>query len=378
MRKLLYIAIFGYLVGLGTPSYALEIVLTDTTLGGSDPNAIAAFEAAANYWESLFSDTVTVRIDVSLENLADNVLGSTQIESGVVSYASVRDALEFDATSTDDTTAVSNLETGNAVAMITNNPDVAGEQISRTNSVSDSDPINSKLAVSQANLKALGFLAVPDSTKDATIKLNSDFMFDFDFDSSDGITDGDYDFIGIATHEIGHALGFISGVDAMDQVSEFKGPLRTDWTTSQVIDAAVFNTLDLYRYSVYSRDFLDGPILDWGFNDGVIGDAYFSIDGGTTDIASFSAGFYNSLDPKKYQASHWEEVNPTLGIMDPAGPPGELLSVLTLDLIAFDVIGWDLSFVTPIPEPASILLLSTGLLGFLARRKKTTIHDIEL
>jgi len=40
--------------------------------------------------------------------------------------------------------------------------------------------------------------------------------FNFDYDSSDGITAGYYDFETVALHEIGHVLGFVSVVDAID------------------------------------------------------------------------------------------------------------------------------------------------------------------
>lgn len=49
---------------------------------------------------------------------------------------------------------------------------------------------------------------------DGSITFNSKRTFDFD--PSNGITAGQFDFVGTATHEIGHVLGFISGVDILD------------------------------------------------------------------------------------------------------------------------------------------------------------------
>ena len=50
--------------------------------------------------------------------------------------------------------------------------------------------------------------------------------FSFDFNPDDGVTAGQMDFIGVAIHEIGHALGFISGVDTYDYYGGPSGPGR--------------------------------------------------------------------------------------------------------------------------------------------------------
>jgi len=52
--------------------------------------------------------------------------------------------------------------------------------------------------------------------------------------------------------------------------------------------------------------------------------------------------------------------------MDPtANPAGQANTPSELDLIAFDVIGWDL-----IPEPSSGILLAAGLLCCLTSRRR--------
>jgi hypothetical protein len=90
--------------------------------------------------------------------------------------------------------------------------------------------------------------------------------------------------------------------------------------------------------------------------------AYFSLDGGTTNLGNFSTG---RIYGDEEQASHWKD-NLGLGIMDPtAQPAGQINIPSTLDLVAFDVIGWNL-----VPEPSSALLGSLSLLFVMTRRRR--------
>ena len=50
--------------------------------------------------------------------------------------------------------------------------------------------------------------------------------------------------------------------------------------------------------------------------------------------------------------------------MDPTFAAGELGVITGLDLTAFDVIGYDLAAVVPVPAPAGILRLGLGFLGY--------------
>src|SRR5262249_39642856 len=134
------------------------------------------------------------------------------------SYSAVHTALIADQTSASDATAVASLASGTSLSFYTDNS--AGTRVLDN----DGSANNTYLDVSTANLKALGITtdangqAVDDGvTADASITFSSDFTFDFD--PSNGISPGALDFVGIAFHEIGHALGFFSGVDIVDYYS---------------------------------------------------------------------------------------------------------------------------------------------------------------
>ena len=342
---------FG-IVQLIDPAGRLNACLFNDLGGvGTGSQAEAGFQAAAARWEALFNDPVTVRLDVGFSSFGagmSSVLGSADSQTVGRSYGDVKTALSLDITSTDDTTAVANLPTGGpstvyggpALSFWSNTP--AGG----TAFDADGGANNSILDVNRANAKALGLLT-DDGLKDGEISFNSDFGFDFD--PSDGITAGLIDFVGVATHEIGHALGFVSGVDIVDLTSG-TGP----FAATDLSNFRVFSVLDLYRY----KDDTGAGVLNFTTN----GDPYFSIDGGTTRLADLANGRFNGSHHR--QASHWED-NLGLGILDPTAGSGEQLAISSLDIQALDVIGWDrfVSVVVPTPAAGWMGLALLGTLG---------------
>ncbi|MCE9530384.1 MAG: NF038122 family metalloprotease, partial [Planctomycetes bacterium] len=169
----------------------------------------------------------------------------------------------------------------------------------------------------------------------------------YDFDRSNGINASQVDFVGVAAHEIGHLLGFYSGVDNLDFNAMAPGKNDNEFLA--------VTALDLFRFSSRSIGAGSGiGVIDWTADSTP---KYISVDGGLTLLAALSTG-ENFGDG--YQASHWKN-NLGLGIMDPTISSGEFVSILPNDLVAFDMIGYDL---TPTPEPSFCLLL--GFLGILA------------
>lgn len=308
-----------------------------------------AFIAAGAIWSSLFTDDITINLDVGTAMLDPNVLaqaGSTRVTT---SYGGFLTQLTADATSASDAQAVGSLIPGADFDMLlnrtSNNPNGAGSATAYLDA--DGDANNTTIRLTSANAKALGYNVVVAA--DATITFSN--QFSWDYDTSDGVTAGSFDFVGIAVHEIGHSLGFISGVDILDINSPpVNGPFSDELFTFVA-------PLDLFRYSAESTAL---NVIDWTAS---TTDKYFSLDRGQTAIASFSGG-RNFGDGQ--QASHWKD-ELGIGIMDPTAARGELLAITANDLQAFDVIGWN---VAAIPEPSTYAMMALGLAGLGAARRR--------
>lgn len=338
---------------------------------GITTQAVAGFEEAAALWSSRFSDSITINLEIGFQSLSPGVLAQAGSTDATYSFSNVRAALDADRTSADDNTAVANLPGGSTFDLLINrtsdNPNGSGSATPYLdNNLTDIDGDgrlnNNTIRLNNANAKALGLLSPTNAALDASITFNSDFGFDFD--RSDGITAGQFDFVGIAAHEIGHSLGFVSGVDVLDNNSP---PIRGPFFADQFI---FVTSLDLFRYSNLSAQ-TGGGVIDFTADNR---DKFFSIDGGVNDINGGAKDVIFSTGPNfgdGQQASHWKD-NLNIGIMDPTVAPGEFLSITTNDERAFDVIGYNLAAVAA-PEPSTFALLAMtggGGMGIVRLRRR--------
>ena len=339
-------------LGASVPAQAVNFILTDTGGAAKGTQARLGFDIATLYWSSVLKDNVTVNLNIGFSSLGAGILGSTGSARSLISMQQFYTAAAADRSSMLDNLAVAGLPTlgvstsvpgAGAVTAITN---AFNNGLDATNGYTDLSTRvdndggvnNSTLAITKASAKALGLTtdvngaAINYGSVDGSITFSSDFAFDFN--PTDGVDANAFDFIGVAIHEIGHALGFVSGVDTYDART---APGQTTAANLRSVEGnVVVSQLDLFRYSSYGN-------LDWSTQN----TPYFSIDAGLSQLFGDSRFSTGTLNGDGRQASHWKDSAaglPQLGILDPTSGRGQLQEVTALDLAAYDAIGYNIGF----------------------------------
>jgi hypothetical protein len=262
-------------------------------------------------------------------------LANTTIYYNAYSYDSVRDQLVGDGATHVDKTVLLSLPTL--------------DQFTTDLYLPSGWSYNGNIDVPAADSKALGLPGFGGA--DASIAFNTDFSY---YCGTGGLPPTEYDLQTAAMHEIGHALGFSSSVDWVDNLYDYTGL----GTSIYPLDLYHFRTADL---TLAQNDFANTPR---SIEPGVAA----SISDGNSSY-SVATGAFNG---DGFQASHWKRTiyaGQEIGIMDPGLASGEVRSISAADIRALELIGYDLPGTESSPEPATITVVLGGLFVIVVRRR---------
>jgi hypothetical protein len=275
---------------MAAPSQALTILPTyDTSITGlaSASAIMTAFNAVAADYAKSFTNPAKVYVNVSWGSVAGQALPSSAVGAsvnnlyGYFTYAQIKNDLSsFSAANPADTALATGVKALPATAP-------AGP---------------SRYLVPSSEAKALGLIPATQTSVDGSIGF-AGAASGYDFSPADGVAVGTYDFQAVAAHELAEVLGRIGGISS----------LSPTWRTPY----------DLFRYKAPGA-------LSAGYNDA----AYFSINGGVTDLKDFN----NSTSGG--DRTDWKSVTSIYDVSNAFIAKGHAYNLTDVDLTSLDVLGW--------------------------------------
>ncbi len=317
-------------------SFATNIVINPGATLAGNTAALSAFQRAANTWGKLFNDPITVTINADLAPLGSGILGSTSSVILTGAYNTIRNQMVTDAADEASNGIVAYLPTSSQVSAY----------------VPTGFGLSSSMYGTKANLKAMGFAGLDGAFGAMDAEITFSTNFNFDYDNSNGVTAGSYDFETVAAHEIGHVLGFVSAVDIVDYYLAIGQKTDIPFYALDLFRFGTATPTDEASFTTTPRSLLTG------------GTSYFS---DVDNKWSLSTGYYTG-DGR--QASHWKADELTgiyIGLMDPTLASATVENITGADIRALDVIGWDL---TPVPIPPTLILFGSGMLTLFAGSRR--------
>ncbi|WP_411704692.1 NF038122 family metalloprotease, partial [Edaphovirga cremea] len=311
-----------------TAANGLTIVLRASAQLDQNPQAKAAFIAAAAKWEALIKNPITVVIDVDFGSTVfgivfpnSNTLGLTATQQLYYAgnYSDIRGRLGSHASSPSESALYSALPAGSLPTDLGN-----------ANTLSVASPI----------LRALGSIspiANPETEPyGGAPKIGFNSAFGFDFDPSNGITGNRTDFDAVAVHEIGHVLGIGSEV-GVRELNPSQPVLATVW--------------DLFRFRPGTAN-----LNTFGTAQRILssGGSQVQFNGGPE--LGLSTGRPDGGGGDGNQASHWRDDGNVsanyIGIMDPSIMRNTRQTMTANDMNLMDSLGYTIDAIpTPTPTP---------------------------
>lgn len=287
-----------------------DITYNTGTFGSySTSDVERAFNYAAQEYANAFTNNVHVVLTVGFSgNVSLGQSNSTLV--GVLTYAGMKNELTTE---------------------YLNAPSAA--RTSAAGNFAATGPSGGNFWESRAEAKALGLIA-DDTNQDGTINFSN--AVSYTFDPNNRAVSGEYDFIGVAEHEISEVMGRIA----------LTGSTFSGYSNSYTAD-------DLFRYTA------SGAPAPSNIGSGV----YLSVNGGATSLAGFNqnggdAGDYNgavATDP--YNASTGTN---------------QAHSLSTADFTNLNVLGWNEAQQSQgqVPEPSTLAMFGVGALLLVWRRRR--------